>query len=256
MPKIVVLGAGEYGTALGGILAGNGFDVDYYDPLKEKEVLKDAVTGAKAMVLVVPSETAVRLLPHLPKDKFLIVATKGSLSERPFTVFKNWGVLSGAGFAKDFKSGKNISLTATDDKISTLFAAPQLSFDYSDDKKGVLLCGALKNVYALLAGIRGLKPNTKKMSDYIFNAANEMGMILEQNGANLTTMRLSCGLKDLILTCSPGSRNYTYGLNTFKNINTGLSGTVESLTTLKRIKRGELVVPDSALLLQELLEEF
>ena len=65
MPKIVVLGAGEYGTALGGILAGNGFDVDYYDPLKEKEVLKDAVTGAKAMVLVVPSETAVRLLPHL-----------------------------------------------------------------------------------------------------------------------------------------------------------------------------------------------
>ena len=30
--KIAVLGAGAFGTALGGILADNGYDVDFYDP--------------------------------------------------------------------------------------------------------------------------------------------------------------------------------------------------------------------------------
>ena len=29
--KIAILGAGAFGTALGGILANKGYDVDYYD---------------------------------------------------------------------------------------------------------------------------------------------------------------------------------------------------------------------------------
>ena len=35
--KIAILGAGAFGTALGGILADNGYDIDYYDPKIEKE---------------------------------------------------------------------------------------------------------------------------------------------------------------------------------------------------------------------------
>ena len=80
MSKIAILGAGVYGTALGGVLARNGYDIDYYDPLKEKERLKDVMAGAKAAVLVVPSATAIKLLPHIPKDIFLeVMMTKDNL---------------------------------------------------------------------------------------------------------------------------------------------------------------------------------
>ena len=254
--KIAILGAGVYGTALGGVLAGNGYDIDYYDPLKEKERLKDVLVGAKAVVLVVPSATAVKLLPHIPKDIFLVVATKGFLSEAPFVEFKKWGVLSGAGFAKDFNSGKELCLTATDEKIMEIFRTQHLKFDFTTDKLGVLMCGALKNVYALLAGKLGLKPGTKKMQDFLLAASNEIGVILKQNGANIRTLRLSCGVRDLILTCSPNSRNYSYGLELLLSPSKQPSSTVEGLAALQRIKRGEIIVPDSARLLKKLLEEF
>lgn len=256
MSKIAILGAGVYGTALGGVLARNGYDIDYYDPLKEKERLKDVMADAKAAVLVVPSATAIKLLPHIPKDIFLVVATKGFLSETPFLDFRKWGVLSGAGFAKDFNSGKDLCLTATDEKILELFKSAHLKFDFTTDRLGVLMCGALKNVYALLAGRLGLKPGTKKMYDYILAASNEMGMILKQNGASIRTLRLSCGVKDLILTCSPNSRNYSFGLSlkdsSFKNP----GSTVESLTTIKRIERREIELPGSVNLLKQLLEDY
>ena len=43
MSKVAVIGAGAYGTALGGILAENGHDIDYYDPEKEKERLSEII---------------------------------------------------------------------------------------------------------------------------------------------------------------------------------------------------------------------
>ena len=102
--KIAIIGAGAYGTALGGVLADNGYDIDYYDPLKEKERLKDVVSNASAILLSAPSDVVVKLLSHLPKNIFLIVASKGFLSEKPFAEFEDWTVLSGAGFADNIKA--------------------------------------------------------------------------------------------------------------------------------------------------------
>ncbi len=255
MSKVAILGAGVYGTALGGILAENGYDVDYYDPLKEKERLKDVVSNSFAVVLSLPSSSALHLLPHLQKGIYLIVASKGFLSEKPFNEFPSWGIISGAGFAKDFKSNHSIQLTVTDHKISDMFYAPNLSFDYTSDKKGVLLCGALKNVYALIAGKSNLKPDSKSLQNFIWSASNEMGMILKSNGAKLKTIRLSCGIKDLILTCSPDSRNYSYGLSSQKGFKNAPSETVESMSTIRRILRHEILIPDSAKILLNFLEE-
>ena len=255
MPKVAVLGAGVYGTALGGILAGNGYDVDYYDPLKEREELKNVVSKSRAIVLSLPSEIAAHLLPHLPKEIYLVVACKGFLSDKPFDNFSNWGIISGAGFAKDFKTNKSIQLTVTDHKISDMFYAPNLCFDFTTDKKGVLMCGALKNVYALIAGRMGLKPGSKKLQNYILSASNEMGMILKLNGANFKTIRLACGVKDLILTCSPDSRNYSYGLSLKDGEYNNINETIESLSTLRRILRREILIPDDAVILSNFLKE-
>ncbi|MBR3172427.1 hypothetical protein IKF21_00685 [Candidatus Saccharibacteria bacterium] len=256
MSKVAVLGAGAYGTALGSVLAGNGYDVDYYDPLKEKERLKDVLSNAVAVVLVLPSETVMHLLPHLPKDKFLILAAKGFLSEKPFEDFNHWGILSGAGYAKYFKTNQMVYLTATDRKISEMFSSPNICFDFSGDKKGVLMCGALKNVYAILAGRLGLKPGTKRMQKFILAASNEIGMILKQNGAKVKTLRLSCGVKDLVLTCDIESRNFRYGLELGQNGFKKPDETVEGLSTIKRILSHEINVPSSAKMLTDFLEEF
>jgi len=132
--KIAILGAGVYGTALGGVLAENGYDIDYYDPAREPERLVDAVQGTKAIILCVPSEVATRLLPHLPKDKFLVVATKGFLTDASFEEFKDWAVLSGAGFADDIKSGQHARLTATDRRVQELFANGNLETELTNDR--------------------------------------------------------------------------------------------------------------------------
>ena len=88
--KIAILGAGAFGTALGGILADKGYDIDYYDSKVEKERLSDVLSGAKTIVLAVPSAAAPFLLPYLPKNIPLIVATKGLLSDSYFKDFKHF----------------------------------------------------------------------------------------------------------------------------------------------------------------------
>lgn len=254
MSKVAVIGAGAYGTALGGVLAGNGYDIDYYDPLKEHERLKDVVSDTRVLLLSVPSDTITHLIPHLPKNIFTIVASKGFLTEKPFDDFKDWAVLAGAGFADDIKNGKSTRLTTTDLRAKEMFKTNHLEVELTNDRLGVLMCGALKNVYALNAGKLGIRPGTKKMKEYLFAAANEMGMILTANGANLSTLRLSCGVEDLALTCGLNSRNYSFGLELRLNPNAKPRATVEGVSVLKRIRQGEIIVPESAKMIQILLQ--
>lgn len=242
--KIAILGAGAFGTALGGILANNGYDVDYYDSKVEKERLSDVLVGAKYVVLCVPSKVAPYLLPYLPKDIPLIVATKGILSDEVFADFKDWMVLSGSGFADDIKACRETFFTITDSRLEKLFKAPYVYFDKTFDRRGVLMCGALKNVYAMYAGYKKLKPRTNKMRQYLEDASYEMTHILDVNGANPMTVYLACGLGDLTLTCSESSRNYAFGFNFRNNSSYAPEELVEGLETLKKIKHEDIAIPE------------
>lgn len=253
--KVAVLGAGLYGTALGGVIANNGYDVDYYDPIIEKERLSDVISGAELILMAVPSEHAVHLLPHLPKDKHLIVASKGFLSDKPFADFKKWDVVSGPGFANDIKNGKETKLTVTNDELIKYFKASYMSFDIVDDKRAVLMCGALKNVYAIIAGKFDLEPSTTNMDIFLNDALIEMELILKANGADSNATKCACGIDDLRLTAGPGSRNFEYGLMLHNKTRAKTANTVEGLSTLKRIKNGEISIPESAQLLLGILND-
>ncbi len=253
--KIAIIGAGAYGTALGGILAENGYDIDYYDPEIENERLKDTLNQAETVLLCVPSEVVMRLLCHLPKDIFLIIASKGFLSLTPFEKFEDYAVLSGAGFADDIKRRQEVKLTATDKRIIKMFSTNYVKFDTTNDLLGVLMCGALKNIYAIKAGMMRLSPNSKKKEKYIYDVVKEMAMVLHQNGAKPSTIRLACGMKDLILTCGINSRNYRFGVEYSINSKCKPDQTVEGLSALKRVKRGEIEIPEDATILRGLLEE-
>ena len=242
--KIAILGAGAFGTALGGILAGNGYDIDYYDTRIENERLTDVISGAKYILIAVPSASVSHVLPYLPKIIPLIIATKGILSSKTFAEFPDYMVSSGPGFADDIKAHKKTYLTSTD----------YIEFDFTDDENGVLMCGALKNVYAIYAGLLGLEKGSLKWKAYVSRVLDEMREVLILNGASGDTVDLVCGVGDLKLTCAYPSRNYEFGDKLRVNSNYRPEKTVEGVSALRRIRRGEIKVPKEAEILQELIK--
>ena len=252
--KIAIIGAGVYGTALGGVLVERGYEVDYYDPFVYDKTLAEVLDGAEMVLLVAPSGAVPELVPELPSDLPLIVATKGLLTGRVFEGFTDVMVLSGPGFADDIKAHKLTYLTVTDKRLEEMFGVDYLQFDETADKLGVLMCGALKNVYAILAGYLDLEKGTPEWTEFIDAVVQEMGMVLAMNGAEAKTAELYCGRGDLMLTCDSPSRNYEFGQMSRKIQGYVTKKTVEGLAALRRIRAGEIVVPEDAKFLRQLME--
>ena len=252
--KIAILGAGAYGTALGNILINNGHDVAYYDPKFEKDNLNETLDGAEYVLYAAPSEVADELLPKISCDLPLVIASKGFLNDRVFEPFIDWAVMSGPGYAADIEAQKITKMTITDSRLEQLFAADFIQFDKTDDKRGVLMCGALKNVYALIAGVKNLVRESSEWNDYIKQASEEIKSILVANGARAETFELACGLEDLKLTCGLPSRNFEFGQKLASGAKASTPKTIEGLNAINCIKRGEIVVPVEAKYLNEIKE--
>ena len=239
--KITVFGAGAFGSALGNILETNGHQVEYYDPVKYPDKgLTSAIEGSEAYLLAVPSSAAPKLLLFLQHDKPLICASKGFLNAASFKAWgENFSVLSGGAFAADLNEQHPTVLTATSPLIKQLLGTPWLTFDETTDAAGVMMCGALKNIYAIGSGYWGLKYGTTDFDDYINSCLTEMKTILLHNGCKPETVDLSCGLRDLVITCaSPTSRNYDFGTKLKADAELGkkiINGTVKMNGTIEGI---------------------
>ena len=68
------------------------------------------------------------------------------------------------------KAHKSTKLTVTSKSVATMFGNEYLTFDYTSDKNGVLMCGALKNVYAILAGLLNLEKGTSLHEQFLEEA--------------------------------------------------------------------------------------
>ncbi|KAL1708361.1 6-phosphogluconate dehydrogenase [Schizophyllum commune] len=127
--------------------------------------------------------------------------------------------ISGPSFAKEIiqrqpTSVSVASLTESEaEKTSTLFHQPHFRCYTGSDPIGLELSGALKNVYAIAAGMSdglGYKNNTRAM--IITRGLAEMARIGTAYGASPLTFLGLAGVGDLFLTCSSSnSRNYTVG---------------------------------------------
>ncbi|TWI53526.1 glycerol-3-phosphate dehydrogenase (NAD(P)+) [Pseudomonas duriflava] len=113
----------------------------------------------------------------------------------------------------------------------------------SRDRLGVELGGALKNVYAIMAGLAAaldMGENTRSM--LITRALAEMTRFAVQQGANPMTFMGLAGVGDLIVTCSsPKSRNYQVGHAlgeglTLEAAVARLGETAEGVNTLRVLK--------------------
>ena len=194
--KIAILGAGAYGQVLGKLATLGGHEVVFYDPYKLPEQTLGAATKNAALVIyAAPAEAAEQLVPNLPLGVPLVCA------------------LGGAGFAEDFTALLNgkvtepIWLTTSSHLAAEVLAHKGVEFEFTDDTLGIMLCGALKNVYALGAGLLG----GHESDSYLQIATSEMAQILALNAADPATAQLACGAADLKLTCTPRSRNFLFG---------------------------------------------
>lgn len=240
--KIAILGAGAYGRALGKIVSNNGHDLDFYDPKVCPDTsLEQATNNCDAVIICIPSNFLPSFLEDYPKElkaKPTFLASKGLRDASIFKDFTNFAVLSGPTFAQEIMDGKQSLLTATNQLAVDIFSNQQIDIEICQDVQGVILCGSLKNAYAIGAGFNSDSENA--VAALVVKAHAEMRKYLLNHGANPDTAELACGIGDLILTCcSDTSRNYTCGkkLHAGQNLDDILTElqTVEGINALHEL---------------------
>ena len=197
--------------------------------------MEEALSDADEAVLVVPSihvrKTAALMKPYLKKGTIIVDCAKGieestlnTLSEVISAELNDIDprivVLSGPSHAEEVGKGLPTAIVAaSDDAEAALtvqddFMCPVFRVYTSDDRLGVELGGAVKNVIALAAGVAdglGYGDNTK--AAMITRGMSEMARLGTAIGAKQATFFGLAGVGDLIVTCaSMHSRNRRAGI--------------------------------------------
>jgi glycerol-3-phosphate dehydrogenase (NAD(P)+) len=159
------------------------------------------------------------------------------------------GVLSGPNLAREVAEHALTATVVASDvealclQVQEVLHGPRFRVYASQDRFGVELGGALKNVYAIIAGMAvalGMGENTKSM--LITRALAEMTRFAVRLGANPMTFLGLAGVGDLIVTCSSAkSRNYQVGFALGQGLSLDdavvrLGEVAEGVNTLKVLK--------------------
>jgi len=223
--------------------------------------LHAALQGSQLVFVALPS-SALRgvLTPHvdLLTGKMLVSLTKGIeadtfklMSEilQDIAPAARIGVLSGPNLAREIaEHALTATVVASEDEdlcqqVQAALHGRTFRVYASADRFGVELGGALKNVYAIIAGMAvalNMGENTKSM--LITRALAEMTRFAVSQGANPMTFLGLAGVGDLIVTCSsPKSRNYQVGFALGQGLSldeavTRLGEVAEGVNTLKVLK--------------------
>lgn len=225
--RIVIAGAGAWGTALGKTLGDAGHDIRFW---RRGEALS-AQSTADIMVLAVPAQATrgvlAELFPDLTKRVPLILTAKGL--ERDSLLRQSQiaaeiapdhpvAVLSGPSFAADLVKGLPTAVTLAtaapegpelQRALSTAHLRPYLGGDVPGAEFG----GALKNVIAIACGAAmGAGLGESARAALMARGFAEMRRLALAAGAEAETLAGLSGLGDLTLTCTSRlSRNYQYG---------------------------------------------
>ncbi len=286
MPKIAIIGTTTWGITLGIVLAHKGLQVklwarteqeaieltkagpnpvpllgvDFPPELSVTSSLSEALAEAKAVIIVVPSQSVrqnIKLLAeHLDESILIISAAKGleiGSSKRMSQVIadeieprfqSNICALSGPNLSQEIlRDLPAATVVAAENeaiarKAQKLLTTPNLCVYTNTDVVGVELGGALKNIIALGAGIAdGLGYGDNAKAALITRGLTEMTALGVALGANPLTFSGLAGFGDLIATCaSPLSRNHYVGVElskgrSLKEITDSMTGVAEGVST-------------------------
>lgn len=249
MSKIVVAGAGAFGSALAIALDMAGRDVtlvgravDTYRETRENPRLKGVpipasiklstslrVTSDDLLLLAVPMQSlAGYLCETLPKPKAAIACCKGvdlTSGRGPTAIIDDVlntpsAILTGPSFAADIARGLPTALViatqnANGPELQENLSTDTLRLYLSDDPIGAELGGALKNVIAIACGMCiGAGIGESARAALMTRGMAEMLRMAVTMGAKPETLAGLAGFGDLALTCtSEQSRNFSFGLS-------------------------------------------
>jgi glycerol-3-phosphate dehydrogenase (NAD(P)+) len=205
------------------------------ESLEATNFLPDAVQGAEALIFAVPSHVAAGVLAQLasllPPGVPIVSATKGieqeklrltsALLEEMLPAHRGpVFALSGPSFAVEVCRRQPTAVVLAGPPgpqaraLQRLLMTPTFRVYLSEDRVGVELGGALKNVIALAAGVvdgLGFGHNTR--AALITRGLAEMVRLGVAMGADARTFAGLSGMGDLVLTCTGSlSRNREVGI--------------------------------------------
>lgn len=167
---------------------------------------------------------------------------------KSFVKTNKLAVMSGPSFAIDLANSEPVGLTLasknkkTIQKIKSAYGKNTVKLRPTSDIIGIEICGSIKNVIALAAGIlEGLGYKESTRSFLITESLHDIKELIYGLGGNKKTILSFAGVGDLLLTAtSTKSRNYSYGIligqKKLKEANEYLeTTTVEGYYTLKSI---------------------
>lgn len=195
--------------------------------------IETALTGADSVFFVVPSkafrDVARQVKPYLAENSMVVSAAKGIEAET-FKLMSQIlveelehmrvGVLSGPNLAQEIINKEiTASVVASPDdelcdQVQGLLGSPYFRVYANHDQFGVELAGALKNIYAIAAGMAAeMRLGMNTTSVLITRSLAEMSRFASRLGANPMTFLGLAGVGDLFVSCtSPLSRNFRVGM--------------------------------------------
>lgn len=226
--------------------------------------LEESIKNSELIVIAIPAgfvdEVASELSKYIKKGQHICIATKGIEQDtclfiddvvQKYIKTKNIAAISGPSFAVDIANHVPIGLTLATKNKKTAALIHQglenktLKLRDTDDLVGTEICGSIKNVIAIAAGMidgMGLPESTQAM--LITESLHDIKELIKALGGDGKTILSFAGFGDLLLTCtSTKSRNFSFG----RLIGSGTSKdeidnyinntTIEGLYTLKSIHK-------------------
>ncbi len=258
-PRLAVIGAGAWGTALAAALARNGIEVILWG--RDEAVIEavaarrvnprylagvelpigieatgdfDRVRAVDALILATPSHTFREMLralaPSFAAGTPFLWACKGiepdthrllhEIVADEITAPPPHAALSGPSFAAEVARGLPTALTvaSADSDLAARavdwFHGSGIRAYSNPDVAGVVLAGAVKNVYAIACGVAdGLGFGANARAAVITRGLAELIRLGAGVGCSPATFTGLAGVGDLVLTCTDDqSRNRRFGL--------------------------------------------
>lgn len=207
-------------------------DIKIPDDIIISTDFKESIKDAEIIVIAVPAafvdDISALIEKYYNSNQHVLIASKGI--ERDSCLFvadifkkhvstEKYAVISGPSFAIDIVTNSPIGLSIasknsdTIKKVKKALANGSLKIRETKDIIGVEICGSIKNVIAIAAGmLDGLGYPESTQAMFITESLHDIKELIDKLGGDKKTILSYAGFGDLLLTAtSKKSRNFTFG---------------------------------------------
>ena len=201
------------------------------EDIKYTSDLNLAIENSEIVVIAIPAQfvdNLVKQLKPIVKKQYILIASKG-IENDTFSFLeevvrrgintRKIAVISGPTFAVDIANKYPVGFTLasrswmTREVIKKTLVNSHVKVRASRDVVGVEVCGSIKNVISIAAGmIEGMNYPESTKAMFITESLHDLKNLIKALGGNKKTILTFAGFGDLLMTAtSTKSRNFTFG---------------------------------------------